>query len=139
MRGVGNNETRHTIVSGLETCALERDVPQEQVIDMRETLGDDGSEDFEIIEDLTTTALFSSIEEKQRLAHQALCGLLGTPVEIHVMKGEDLLYAYLTFNGIEDGFFFVGAFPTPEPGLEALFTEHEAAALRKMAGSYYNQ
>lgn len=101
------------------------------------TLGEDGSEDFEIIEDLTTTAVFSTIEEKQRLAHQALCGLLGTPVGIHVMRGEELLYVYLTFNGIEEGFFFVGAFQIPEPGLEVLFTESEATALRQTAGSYY--
>lgn len=123
----------------LETCATERDVPQERVVGLKETLGEDGSEEFEVIEDLTTSLLFSGIEEKQRLAHQALCGFLGTPVGVHVMQDEEHIYTYLTFNGVEEGFFFVGVYQPPEPGLEVLFTEREAEALQKMAGSYYER
>lgn len=115
--------------------AIERQVPKERVISLRDTLaGDDGSEaDFAMVEDLASSAVFSTVRTKRELASQALSEFMQSPVQIYTMTADDEVFLYLTLNGIEDGFFFVGRYPKSRPAVEPAPSRREMNALRTLS------
>jgi hypothetical protein len=115
--------------------AIERDIPKDRVVDLTAILGSspDTKDDFAMIEDLASAVVFSGQELRRRLARRALTGFLQSPTEVYKMSTEDEIFVYLTLNGVEDGFLFVGAYPNQMPGLEPAITAREISALSTYA------
>jgi hypothetical protein len=110
----------------------ERDIPQDCIVDLRLVLGGDvdSADDYKIIEDLTSSAIITGIELRRELALKALCGFMGTSVQVFTVTTEKETFAYLGLNGLEDGFFFVNSYPNQKPLLEEQPAEREINALK---------
>ena len=113
--------------------AKERQIPQETVIDLREVTADDpeSEEDFLAIEDCVSSIIFSSVDDKRELAQRLLDRIMGTPIQVYTMLTPDEIFAYITINHIDDGFFFVRAYPNQKPVIEQTLSVDEAEILEK--------
>lgn len=112
---------------------IEREIPIDRVIDLKETMGPDeeGLEEFAITEDLVTTHIFSIISERKRCALEALNELWGTPIQIYIMKTREEIFAYITFNNVDVAFFFVGRYPNEDNHIEEAPSERERKAFER--------
>ena len=116
---------------------IERDISPDHVINLREILCTDPKtkDDFQRIEDLVIGAAFSQFEARRMASAKILSDFMRTPVQIYKITAETGTYLYLTFNGIEDEFFFVGSYLSDQSRLEPALTQEEIDLSKEFADS----
>ncbi len=124
------NESEHLPMDSVEV--LEREISVDKVVGLKEVIGNtpEGAEDFAVTEDLVSSAIFSNVRERRENCIKALSRFWETPVRVYKMTTPDEIYAYLTFNGIEDGFLFIGSYQNMPHNIEQAPTQRELDAFK---------
>jgi hypothetical protein len=112
----------------------ERIIPEDRFISLEEVLSEtvDELELYVVVEDLVSAIIFTKLDIRRQYLSAVLNHVMQTKVDVFTSTSAEQIKAYVTFNGIEDGFFFVNSYPNdPNDIIENPPTEEELDAFLK--------
>lgn len=113
-------------------------ITKDQVLDqtLEEILaGDkDSEEDYNIVKELVTTALFSRIKQRRKYCKRVLEKYLKTPISIETITEDGIIYAYINFSNIPR-YVLVGRYRENDPTFETMPTKNEMEKWKQGQGS----